>query len=180
MPPDRQEKGGAAAAAAVDRCCARACGRGNWAPGPLGAAKSVAWAPGPSLSIPSNPAHTRARATSVDGSGSSPSLLPVRGNIIPMFCLPPLNFACPNPPRAHTTKKSIFVVRPTILSPRPHKHPMWWPKKGKAFVRRRLLSRGKELPPECLVTGLVTGVLSRGAKAQNRGIANGVRSRKAF
>ena len=61
-------------------------------------AKRVVWAPGasrrrrPSLSIPSNPAHTRARATSVDGSGggSSPLLLPVRGQYpAPHFvCLP--------------------------------------------------------------------------------------------
>ena len=27
---------------------------------------------------------------------------------------------------------------PSILSPRPHKHLMWWPKKGKATVGNRL------------------------------------------
>ena len=60
------------------------------------------------------------------------------------------------------------------------KHQMWWLATEMTDDGNRLLSRGEELPPGCPVTGLVTGVLSRGAKARNRGIANGVRSWKAF
>ena len=40
--------------------------------------------------------------------------------------------------RPSKKRKRIFVVHPSILSPRPHKHLMWWPKKGKAFVGNRL------------------------------------------
>ncbi len=53
-------------------------------------------------------------------------------------------------------------------------------KERKSVRREPAPSIGAELPPGCPVTGLVTAVLSRGAKAQSRGIANGVRSRKAL
>ena len=43
--------------------------------------------------------------------------------------------------RPSKKRKSIFVVHPKILSPRPHKHLMWlpcFPKKGKAIAGNRL------------------------------------------
>ena len=109
----------------------------------------------PSLSIPSNPAHTHTRARNIGRRQRRwqlpPSLAGPGAISRPTFFLPPLNFVCPNPSRAHTTKKSIVVVRHSISSPWPHKHQSWWPKKGKAFVGNRLLSRGGELPPGCPV-----------------------------
>ena len=52
--------------------------------------------------------------------------------------------------KAISIKKLFSVVRPSILSPRPHNQLMWWPKKG-SDCQRGLLSRGKEPLPECPV-----------------------------
>ena len=77
--------------------------------------------------------------------------------------------------------KTIDVLRCASLdfeSPAPQASKLV-AKERKSVVGNRLLSRGGSCHPVAQ-SGLVTGVLSRGAKAQNRGIANGVCSRKAF
>ena len=73
---------------------------------------------------------------------------------------------------------SLCVFRPSIPSPRPYKHSMWWPKK--TIDGNRLLSRGEELRLGCPAPGLVTGVLSWGAQARIEGSPTGFAPGRPF